>query len=239
MGLRQLDLKDTMHKTFEIDSYQSKIGNDEDIITLCFSFDQKEAAKDLMGFLERGYDYILDSDMTEGEQSDGTYKVFVELERDHRSHEKILEIIEDVKKLTGLDKLRFRYYKNFRSFECDKDSIEREVPSDPNKYGVNVQESQYSNYKNYFSNSFVDTVYITENEITLKKIYADPLLFDFIDFGKKTDIMNTITESINVNDFAEIIYLSKYIGDYNITKYGSKIVLENNDYCLVVSRVIV
>jgi hypothetical protein len=35
-----------------------------------------------------------------------------------------------------------------------------------------------------------------------------------------------------------VIYLTKYIGDYDITKYGDKLVIENNRKALVVKRII-
>ena len=79
MGLRAADLKNMVYDIFEIDSFKSKMGDDRDIVTLAFSVKEKEAAKDLENFLEKGYDFILDADATAGEQSDGTYKVFVEM----------------------------------------------------------------------------------------------------------------------------------------------------------------
>ena len=55
-----------------------------------------------------------------------------------------------------------------------------------------------------------------------------------VDFGKVNSI--NINEALNVNDFAEVIWLTKYLGDYNVTKYGTKIVLENNGHQLVLTR---
>ena len=47
-----------------------------------------------------------------------------------------------------------------------------------------------------------------------------------------------IKDALNLaDDFAEIIFLSKYVGDYNITKYGSKLTLENAGKTLVVERI--
>ena len=80
MGLRENDLKHMVHNVFEIDSFKSKMGEDEDIVTLSFSIRDKAPADDLVKFLEGGYSFILDADSTAGEQSDGTYKVFIELE---------------------------------------------------------------------------------------------------------------------------------------------------------------
>ena len=60
------------------------MGDDKNIVTLSFTVGDKNPADDLMRFLEGGYSFILDADVTAGEQSDGTYRVFVELERDRQ-----------------------------------------------------------------------------------------------------------------------------------------------------------
>jgi hypothetical protein len=111
MGLHKEDLKHTMYDIFEIDSFQSKMGEDKDIVTLSFSMREKAPADDLVKFLEGGYNFILDADVTPGEQSDGTYKVFVEMERNRHAPEQIYEILDGIKKISGLDKLKFRVLK--------------------------------------------------------------------------------------------------------------------------------
>ena len=47
MGLRQSDLEFTVDPVFEIDSYKSKMGDDEDIVVLSFSVNGEQPAKDL------------------------------------------------------------------------------------------------------------------------------------------------------------------------------------------------
>jgi hypothetical protein len=54
--------------------------------------------------------------------------------------------------------------------------------------------------------------------------------------GKTDKILANIKESFNPWEFAEIIYLTKYIGDYNITKYGQKLTFENEGHTLVAER---
>ena len=78
---------------------------------------------------------------------------------------------------------------------------------------------------------------MTENVLTMKKSYADPLQFKFVDVGPTSDTINNIKESFNTNDFAEIIFLSKYVGDYNITKYGNKLTFDNAGTTLVLERI--
>jgi hypothetical protein len=218
------------------------MGEDRDIVTLSFSTTTKESAKDLAGFIERGYEYVLDADVTAGEQSDGTYKVFVELERDSTVSENIMELANGVVNLTGEKDFRFRYHKQFRSMPLTVEELNRAVPNDPELYGVDsdiltdMTESK-NNYTNFFNKSMLENVNMWSNMITLKKTYADPVAFQFIDFGPTEKTINNIEESFNPNDFSEIIFLTKYLGDYNITKYGTKLTFDNDGETLVLERI--
>ena len=81
-GLEQGDLDRLVHRKLHVDEFKSKMGSDADIIVLSFKVDGKEPARDLMNFIERGYEWILDADISSGELDDGQYLVFAELERD-------------------------------------------------------------------------------------------------------------------------------------------------------------
>ena len=236
MTLKQGDLRDLVHHVMEIDSYKSKMGSDQDIITISFSVKTKEAADDLETFLEKGYSFVLDADATSGETSDGTYKVFVEIERKKEAPEQIMELADGIKNLCNIENLKFRYYKNWRSVDLNSENLSEMMPVDPAQYGATVTESNLENYKNFFNRSYVESVDMIDDILTIKKPWADPIKFRFIDFGDAEETINNINESFNANDFAEIIFLSKYIGDYNITKYGNKITLENKDKVVVLER---
>ena len=240
MTLKQHDLRDLVSEVIEIDSDKSKMGADEDIITITFSTITRESAQDLTNFLERGYTFVLDADTTASEQSDGTYKVFVEIERDKQAGENIMELANGVKNLANVD-LRFRYYKEFRSQELTQSALEEVMPLDPDLYGVDKkgmnEDLSLNNYKDFFSKSFVESITMTDNKLTIKKKWADPIQFKFIDFGPTVETIKSIKESFNADDFAEIIFLSKYIGDYNITKYGNKLTFDNSGSTLVLERI--
>lgn len=236
MSLREGDLRHLVDDIFEIDSFQSKMGEDKNIITLSFTCKDKQPAEDLSNFLEKGYDFILDSDVTAGEQSDGNYRVFVELQRERNAHENITEILDGISKLADIESFKFRYYKNFRSKPATLENMQEEVPSDPDSYGIIANESNLNNFKNFFNKSYVESVEMHDDILTIKKKYAEPVNFKFVDFGPTQKTLDAITESFNPWDFAEVIYLSKYVGDYNITKYGNKLTFENSGHTLVVER---
>lgn len=236
MGLSRGDLVDSVYKVIDIDSHKSKMGPDNEVITICFSTNNRQVSEDLVQFCETGYSFVLDADATPGEQSDGTYKVFVEIERTKDAIENILTLIYGVQNLTNLSAIRFRYHKNFRSRLLNAKNLKKYVPLTPENYDKKLKESVENNYKNFFDKSYVDSVEMIDDTIAIRKKYSEPIFLKFIDFGDTVKTIESIAESFNTNDFAEIIFLTKYIGDYNITKYGNKITLENNGKTLVTER---
>ena len=240
MSLQHNDLKDLVDNILEIDGYKSKMGADKDIVTVAFATKTKESADDLASFIERGYTFVLDADATSGEQADGTYKVFVEIERDKAVGEQIMELANGLENLTGMKDIKFRYYKEFRSKPLTLEELEDSVPLESDLYGVDQKGMVESvdNYTNFFNKSMVENVTMWGDMLTIKKMWADPIAFKFVDFGPTQKTLDSITESFNANDFSEIIFLSKYIGDYNITKYGNKLTFENNGQTLVLERII-
>ena len=66
-------LKPTIH----VDEFSSKMGDDDEIIVASFFVRDKSAAKDLMNWFEKGYDFVIDSDMSPGEIKPNRYLVYV------------------------------------------------------------------------------------------------------------------------------------------------------------------
>ena len=209
MGLQTGDLRDLVYDIFEIDSFKSKMGDDKNIVVMSFSARTKESANDLMNFIEKGYPFVLDADVTSGEQADGTYKVFVEMERNKEVPKQVVEIIDGVQKLSNLDKMKFRYYKSFKSNDTNPESLAEVIPLDNDAYDIKVNENNMENYKNFFNKSYIDSIEMLNDDITFKKIYADPLTLKVVDFGKSDEMDKAVTESYNINSWAETIYLTK------------------------------
>ncbi len=238
-SLRAGDLKNLVSDIFEIDSYKSKMGEDKDIIVLSFKVDSYEAANDLVTFLEKGYDVILDADMSPGELDDGKYLVFVEIERNKEALESIPRIIYGIQKLTNIETFLFRYYKSFKSKECSLDALKKEVPITPEKYEQKIEKNKMENYQNFFSNSLIESVSMpTADVIKFTKIYAQPLTFKVLTVGEVNTVLESVDDriSVNYNDLAEVMFLTKFLGNYNITKLGNKFMLENNGAAVLLEK---
>jgi len=135
-GLERGDLDRLIHNKLHIDEFKSKMGSDADIIVLSFKVDGKEPGLDLMNFVERGYDWILDADVSSGELDDGQYLVFAELERDPAAAKHIYQLLSDIMNLTDTDlsDWKFQYRKNSREHDITEDNISNVIPLTPQAY---------------------------------------------------------------------------------------------------------
>jgi hypothetical protein len=80
-GLDHHDLEGQMIPTVTVDEYAAHMGNDSEIVTLAFTIKSEAAGNDLVDWFERGYDFVLDAQVSEGEVKPGQYLVFVEMNR--------------------------------------------------------------------------------------------------------------------------------------------------------------
>ena len=143
-GLEMGDLARLIHPELHIDEFKSKMGADEDIIVLSFKVDGKQPALDLMNFVERGYDWVLDSDVSSGELDDGQYLVFVEMERDTAAAKQIVGLLKDIMNLTKQDlgEWNFNYRKSSKAHDITEDEIKSVVPLTPEAYQSKFDREQ-------------------------------------------------------------------------------------------------
>jgi hypothetical protein len=89
-----------MKPTVHVDEFSSKMGTDDEIVVVSFFVRDLQAAKDLMHWFEKGYDFVLDADRSPGEIRPNRYLVYVELRRRSNVGENINTLLEDLKTLT-------------------------------------------------------------------------------------------------------------------------------------------
>lgn len=95
-GLQYKDLEGIIKPTIHVDEFSSKMGDDKDIIVVSFFVRDKQAAKDLMAWFEKGYDFVLDADRSPGEIKPNRYLVYVEMRRRNSAPGAVAELISDL-----------------------------------------------------------------------------------------------------------------------------------------------
>lgn len=146
-GLEHGDLARLVHNKLHIDEFKSKMGEDADIMVLSIKTYEKKAAEDLMNFIERGYEWVLDADISTGELDDGDYLVFVELERTPAAVRHIVELIEDIVNLTKhkFSDWRFQYQKSKTEYPIDERKLRAVLPITPDRYIEKYDEDEMFN----------------------------------------------------------------------------------------------
>jgi hypothetical protein len=235
-GLKAKDLEGLVQNTFLIDTYKSKMGEDRNVAVLSFRVKDRLPALDLMEFIERGYGFVLDADISSGEESDGKYSVFVEIERNRRLPENIKEIIEGISRLTGENNWRFRYHKDWQGKDFSLESITEAVPSSPESYDSFLQESKVNTVKTFLDSSLYDDIVVEGNVITLYRPFTDGMRFELKAIGDYKKIIELQNSDIKLDEqaMAETVYLNKIFGDYEIIKLGENFMIRKQDQALLI-----
>jgi hypothetical protein len=128
------DLEGMMKPTIHVDEFSSKMGDDDDIIVVSFFVRNEQAAKDLMNWFEKGYDFVLDADRSPGEIKPNRYLVYVELRRRSNAGANVETLLSDLNTLTeyNVDDWTM-HYKN-EDMPFSRDEFDRIIPLTPRAY---------------------------------------------------------------------------------------------------------
>jgi hypothetical protein len=141
-SLDYLDMEDQVDDLITVDEYASKMGRDEDIVTLAFSVNSKLAATDLVTWLERGYDFVLDASVSDGELEPGKWLVFVEMDRRMKVPNRIITLLSDLETLTGLKLKDWTVEIDGDEYDADEEIIRQKMILNPNEYEEKRQVSE-------------------------------------------------------------------------------------------------
>lgn len=238
-GLRPLDLKGMVYSLFEVDTYKSKMGEDKDVCVVSFHVKDRSPAKDLMEFIEKGYHFVLDADVSSGENADGEYAVFVELSRTPQLAEQIKELCYGVNKLTGIDDFKFKYHRLDGVHDVTSESLKTIIPFDANMYEGMTTRVRTEGIKKFFSKTLMDDLNLEDDIITIIKPFDQKIQLKMIKEGSTQSILEGTTDKFQVDEksTSEIFWLTKVLGDYNINKVGDNFVFDNNGQSLLLQRI--
>lgn len=128
------DLEGQIDPTITVDEYAANMGDDDEIVTLAFTVKGQQASEDLVDWFERGYDYVLDSEVSDGQVSKGKYLVFVEMNRRTTVPERIVEMIEDLETLTQLPIEDWTITIDKKEYKADIEQLKQVIILSPSKY---------------------------------------------------------------------------------------------------------
>jgi hypothetical protein len=135
-GLEIGDLKRLVHPEIHIDEFKSKLGRDEDVCVISFKVTGKEPAVDLVNFVEKGYDWVIDADTSSGEMDDGDYIVFVECDRESTIPDNLMQLVDDLLNLTdqNINDWFVKYRNDGPKKPLSKEALEEIIPLNSMQY---------------------------------------------------------------------------------------------------------
>ena len=133
-GLDHLDMKNQVNDIVTIDEYAAKMGDDAEIITITFTVHSKLAAEDMVTWFERGYDWVLDASVSDGELDNGRWLVFVEMKRRSTAPERIINLLDDLETLTGFSLDDWQINLEGTMLSPEMSILKNEMILNPNEY---------------------------------------------------------------------------------------------------------
>jgi len=128
------DLEGLMKSTVHVDEFASKMGDDDDIIVISFFVRDQQAAKDLMNWFEKGYDFVVDADRSPGEIKPNRFLVYVELRRRSTAGGHVEQLLNDLNTLTEFDVDDWSMHYKGKDVPFSRDEFDRLVPLSPRAY---------------------------------------------------------------------------------------------------------
>ena len=238
-GLRTNDLKDMVYPMFEVDTFRSKMGEDKDVCVVTFQAKDRYPAKDMMEFVEKGYPFVLDADVSSGENDKGEYSIFVEIERNKNLADQIKELTYGLEKLTGINEWQFKYYKDNNKYEATTENLREKVPSSSRMYEGVVSKFKTESVKRFFTKTLMDDLTLDNEVITIHKPFGVTVQLQMVKESDPQSILegNEETFTVDQDSTSEVLWLTKVLGDYSIDKVGEQFLFRNGDRAMLLKRV--
>jgi hypothetical protein len=133
-GLEYKDMEGLLKPTIHVDEFAAKMGDDDDIIVISFFVRDLQAAKDLMAWFEKGYDFVLDADRSPGEIKPSRYLVYLEMRRRKSAARNVQQLLDDLSTLTEFEPNQWRMRYKGQDHDWSEESFAKMVPLTPDAY---------------------------------------------------------------------------------------------------------
>jgi hypothetical protein len=139
-SLEYKDMEGLLKPTIHVDEFDSKMGNHDDIVVISFFVRDQLAARDLVSWFEKGYDFVLDADRSPGEIRPGRYLVYVEIRRRSTVPQHVATLLNDLSTLTEheSDSDWTMHYRD-QVLPFSEQDFARLVPTSPREYRLRTE----------------------------------------------------------------------------------------------------
>jgi hypothetical protein len=78
----------------------------------------------------------------------------------------------------------------------------------------------------------------SNNTLTFSKPYAGDIKAKFISIGEYDDVKETVPGKLDINETSQgqVLFLNKFLGNYDINKIGNKFLIRNGKQAVVIEK---
>ena len=226
-GLQKGDLDHLVLPLLTIDQYSSKISDDLCVVVGFYVFEE-DAAHDLSNFIERSPYMVRDTDVSPAPTKDGYYVTFIEINRTPDFVKALLEILQEVSKLTNVNNWQFQSPEpnNEDIKELNKETLEKWLD-------LEIREPKKKEIKEtlqFFAESLLSDVVVEQDVLRLIRGQT-------VNQYQIVSISNNMPEGrINLGEAvaSKCLVLERFLcGPYSVAVLDDDLVIEHNSTYLI------
>ena len=202
-GLSRKSLEHLVQPMISVDEFQSKI-SDKRCIVVGFYCSDKDPARDLSHFIDRSSEPVLDTEVSPAPTTDGYYVVWVEIQRDKKFPQVLLDILKEVDNLADVNEWQFQCPGHSNPADVNKKNLENyivlnqdKIPDPPEEEPEEEpvvepeeepvvepeeepakEEPAEGILQEFWQSANVDYVIVEKNSVTLQR-YGNKYTFNF------------------------------------------------------------
>ena len=164
-GLDFRDMVNQIFPTITVDEYSAKMGKDSDIVTITFMVKSEMVGNDLVDWFERGYEWVLDASVSDGEIEIGKWLVFVEIDRRSTVPARIIELLKDLKPLTNKKLSEWKIQVDGKDYSADEKILKDVIVCNPAKYKLEKEQEKEINEMRTIANIETKKIFEKDKDI--------------------------------------------------------------------------
>ena len=167
-ALEYKDMDGMIKPVIHVDEFASKMGDDDEIIVISFFVRSNQAAKDLVNWFEKGYEWVMDAATSPGEISPGRFLVYVELRRRTSAGRWVSEMLDELNTLTEFNGNDWTMHYEGKEYPFSQETFDQLVPLSPKAY----RQKKETDLNEVRAQAGLDTKQIFERDSAIKTIQS-------------------------------------------------------------------
>jgi hypothetical protein len=117
-----------------------------------------------------------------------------------------------------------------------EDVIRKIVPSNASSYEEFLSKAKTESVKSFFNKTIMNDLTLVDDVITIHRPFDKKVQLKWLD---EPDSQTVVEGNVNVDPeaTAEIFWLTKVLGDYNISKFDDKLLFVNGERAMLLQRI--